>query len=261
MKGDWRVEPMAVLLVAMVGSAAGHDWGPLTGAATQATGPTMASISTMHVAANDAGLSPPQLGPGNTIGSVPIYEFAMPNGNFEGFASDDQSQGFAIAFNTASWSDVALSPPIDISLVVKFVATAYHEIAHLTYIAWFNAWSAANPQASSNFASCIEALTTSEGESKGYDAEDNNPCNEAYANAMAAQRLCVDKLAVCTNDAIDCTERKEWMKHLDEAIADAKSNCATQAADCIGCQGPPFPPSYPGCDQPPCDCTCQEEEN
>ena len=86
---------------------------------------------------------------------IPAYEFEKtPGANYDGFASYDPVDGPAIAFNISDWKH--LTPPIDASIVVAYVATAYHEVAHATYEAFFSDWCANNSALCTAFKTCLE---------------------------------------------------------------------------------------------------------
>ena len=91
------------------------------------------------------------------------------------------------------------------------------------------------------------------GESKGYDAAGNNPCNEAYANGVTAASLCQDKLAICGNGDLGPAQQAALIAEIDFAMAQVAADCEAQLADCLSCDGP-MPGSFPGCAPETCEC-------
>lgn len=172
--------------------AEGLNWGPLTGKVSVTTADTHAAMDAICSASQDAGMSTPDVagGPGSTtVGGTSALTFDRSkltpgNDNFDAYFSCNGS-GCAIAFDVSGWTALALTPPIDADVLVRFVASAYHELAHVAYQQYFSGWCASHSSACSDFQDCIQTLTDSEGNNLGYNAQ-NNPCSEAYANGKEA---------------------------------------------------------------------------
>lgn len=241
---------MLVFLLGAIPTAQG-GWGPLTGAVQPASGATQASLVMLTSAASSVGMSPPASPDGSTLAGVPTFEFNLPDSNYAGYFTDDAGTGPAIAFNTSDWGN--LQEPLDPHLVVQYVATAYHELAHVNYGAFYGNWCLQNPFACSSFADCIAGLTHPGGEPKGYSALEDNPCSEAYANGVTAASLCEDKLAICENGDLSPVQREAFLDEIDLAMAQVAADCEAQLTDCLLCDGP-MPGSFPGCAPESCEC-------
>lgn len=250
----------AVVLVLALGSAAQpHDWGALGNAVTPTTSAGHSALTTLTSTASSLGMSPPAVGGSagsTTVGGVPTFQFnassSSPNTNYVGYTTWNAQDGAAIAFDVSQWTTGALTPPIDYFLLVEYVATAYHELAHTVYTPYFADWCSNNPSACSSFKTCIAGLTNPDGTSKGY-GDFNNPCNEAYANGVEFDKLCNDKKAICQNPDLPAAEKAKLIAELDAAMKKAKEDCEAQSADCSACSGPPMPAGWPGCGST-CDC-------
>ncbi len=246
---DGRIFGMIVCAVSMLaGSITAQNWGPLTGVCKSDLS-LQAKLQTLTAAAVGYGMFAPQVSVSPvpvTVGGIPAYEFdssTSANANFSGYSTYDPLTGPGVAFNSSDWGDI--TPPPDPMTVVDYVATAYHELAHIVYEAYYIDWCSMHAAECAAFEACIATL----------DPPDD-PCNEAFANGVANSSLCEDYQTVCNsnNPSLSVSDRHKILEAIEAQMALAAQECARQTADCINCSGPPMPPGYAGCGPVSCEC-------
>ncbi|HEX5009963.1 MAG TPA: hypothetical protein VFY71_06140 [Planctomycetota bacterium] len=244
---------MPVAIYVCAPGVAAQNWGPLQGHVVPTTADTHMAIVDLCNAGLNAGMNSPAVGGSagsTTVGGVSTLQFDHskldPGQNYAGYTVCTSS-GCQIAFDVADWTSAALTPPIDADVLVGFIATAYHELAHVEYTSYFSSWCDNHATACQSFSDCIATLTDIEGNNLGYDADTNNPCSEAYANGNTANKLCQDKLDVCANGDLTQSVKDALIAQLDAEIQDAVNKCNSQSTDCAICGGPPMPQTFLGC--------------
>ena len=235
-----------------------QNWGPLEGSVSPTSAVTHEAMMELCETGLGLGMQVPAVSGSagsTTIGGVSTLEYDVskldPNVNYSGYAVCGAT-GCQIAFDISTWTTDALTPPIDADVLVSFVATAYHELAHTYYATLFSQWCVEHAAACSAFAACIQTLTDSAGNNLEYNAETNNPCAEAYANGTEASRLCQDKLAICDNETLAAADKQALIAELDAEISAAREKCNSQSLDCAICGGPSMPAGF-SCTS---DCSC-----